>query len=161
MIQRPQTIFLLITIAMMLTALFTNNWHKASLDGTSIAVQNALELTISKTESGHTTIVQTLGRYYVTACLILVAGLAAWSISKFNNRLLQMKIGFGITLAIASSLVGMMAGSKAGEVLLEPSVLGTYEIGFYAPFIALFSNIITNRLIRRDERLVRSMDRIR
>ncbi|HRH34926.1 MAG TPA: DUF4293 domain-containing protein [Catalimonadaceae bacterium] len=157
MLQRPQTLFLALTICMMLLALFTNNWHKASLDGSQQAVQNAFQLTISGTGDSPVT----HQRYYIAFALLLVAGLAGWSISQFKNRLLQMKIGFGITLSIASALVGMMAGSKEGETLLEPTVLGVYEIGFYAPFIALFSNIITNRLIRKDERLVRSMDRIR
>lgn len=159
MIQRPQTLFLALTIAMMLLSLFTNNWHKSTPDGNQIAVQTAFQLTISPTNDSNAT--QSFGRYYIAGGLILVAGLAAWSMSQFNNRLLQMKIGFGITLSIAGSLVGMMAGSKEGETLLAPTVLGVYEIGFYAPFIALFSNIITNRLIRKDERLVRSMDRIR
>ena len=144
----------------MVIALAFPNWSKNSKDSTVHAEQNALALTITAT-TGNPPVVETKGRLYIAAALVLVAGLAAWSVSQYKNRLLQMKIGFGISLSIASCLVAMMIGSKEGEQLLEPSVLGTYEIGFYAPFIALFSNIITNRLIRKDERLVRSMDRIR
>lgn len=157
MIQRPQTILLSLTMAMLLLALFTNNWHKASADGSQIAIQNAFQLTHKNGEE----LVASFGRYYIAAALVVGALLAGWSISQYNNRLRQLKIGFGITLSIASALVGMMAGSKEAETLLEVKVLGAYDIGFYAPFIALFSNIFTNRLIRKDERLVRSMDRIR
>jgi len=145
---------------MMVLALVLPNWSKSSKDGTVHAKQTAFSLDITKTVDNQL-VVEPKGRYYIAGTLLLVAGLAGYSISQFKNRLLQMKLGFGISLGIASSLVAMMIGSKEGEQLLEPTVLGVYEIGFYAPFIALFSNIITNRLIRKDERLVRSMDRIR
>lgn len=141
----------------MLLALFTPNWHKYSPDESEKAIQTALQLTHTKGAE----VVQTKGRYYIAAGLSVVALLAAYSISQFKNRMRQLQVGFGITLCIAASLVAMMTGSKEAETLLEVKTLGVYDIGFYAPFVALFANIISNRLIRKDERLVRSMDRIR
>lgn len=72
-----------------------------------------------------------------------------------------MKLGFGITLGIAATLIFLMLGSREGEAMLDPAHQGRFLSGFYLLFIALFSNIMSNRLIRRDENLVRSMDRIR
>ena len=117
MIQRPQTLFLALVILMMCLSLAADNWQKSNREGTSTAVQNAFSLTINTTQNGQLT-TENKPRYYLAAALILVAGLAAWSMASFKNRLLQMKIGFGISLAIASALVAMMMGSKEGEQLL-------------------------------------------
>ena len=157
MIQRPQSIMLGIIILLMLASLFLPNWAKTSQDNISTAVQTAFSLSVNKagTETSH-------ARYHLAIGMLLVAGLAGFSISQFKNRLLQMKIGFGITLSIAITLVFLMMGANEGEALVDPKIAGTnYKTGFYLMFVALFSNIISNRLIRKDEHLVRSMDRIR
>jgi len=39
--------------------------------------------------------------------------------------------------------------------------VGAYGYGLYIPVAAMLLNLIANRLIRRDEKLVRSVDRIR
>jgi hypothetical protein len=55
----------------------------------------------------------------------------------------------------------MMVEMREGEGFFEPARQGRFLTGFYTLFIAYFANIISNRLIRKDEKLVRSMDRIR
>jgi hypothetical protein len=157
MIQRPQTILLGLVALFMLACMFLPNWEKTSRDGTASARQNAVELSFQLKESK----ADKKNRVHLTILMGLVAGLSSYSISRYNNRLLQMKLGFGITLGIAATLVFLMLGSREGEALVDPDVKGRYLSGFYLLFIALFSNIISNRLIRRDENLVRSMDRIR
>ena len=156
MIQRPQTVMLSIIIMLMLAGMFLPNWEKTSADGISSASQNAWNLYF---KSGN--LEESKTRIYLAGLMALVAGLSAFSISKFKNRLLQMKLGFGITLGIAATLIFMMMGSNEGEAMLDAGKQGRYLSGFYLLFIALFSNIISNRLIRKDENLVRSMDRIR
>ena len=47
------------------------------------------------------------------------------------------------------------------ETKLLPVVAGQYKLGFILPAIAIVSNLIASRLIKRDEKLVRSVDRIR
>jgi hypothetical protein len=132
------------------------NWSKTSADGLSSAVQNAWTLHF-KSATGE----ESKSRIYLALLMLLTAGLAGFSISQFKKRLLQMKLGFGITLSIALTLVLMMIGAREAEAMLELSKAGRNTGGFYLLFIALFSNIISNRLIRKDENLVRSMDRIR
>jgi len=144
----------------MLAATFLPNWEKISTDGQITAVQTAFELkvtTISQAE-GKTDV---RNRAYIAAMLLIIAGLAGYSISQFTKRMNQLKLGFAITLTITGTLVMIMLGAREGEQFLEVKVLGKYGYGFYCLFIALFANMISNRLIRRDEHLVRSMDRIR
>ena len=156
MIQRPQSVMLAIIIILMLAGLFLPNWEKTSADGLSHAIQNAwtLDYKTGNQEESKT-------RIYLAGLMLLTAGLAGYSISRFRNRLLQMKLGFGITLCIAATLIFMMMGAREGEAMLDAGKVGKNLSGFYLLFIALFSNIISNRLIRKDENLVRSMDRIR
>jgi len=58
----------------------------------------------------------------------------------------------GISLYIATSY---------GNEMLRPEMEGTYKLGFFLPAFALIFNVLSNRFIRRDEKLVRSVDRIR
>lgn len=156
MIQRPQSVLLGLIAVLMLVCMFLPNWEKTSRDGKTTVRQNSLELSFtSETKS------ESKNRMHLAGLMALVAGLSVYSISRYKNRLLQMKLGFAITLAIATTLVFLMLGGSEGEAMTEPEMKGRYLSGFYLLFIALFSNIISNRLIRRDENLVRSMDRIR
>lgn len=161
MIQRPQTLLLLAIICLMIAALFLPNWHKLARDGSQMAEQTAIQLKISTLNQGQETGADVQNRMHIGALLILVAALAGFSISQFKNRMNQLKLGFGLTLLITLTLVFIMLGAREGEKLVEPQKVGQYGYGFYCLFVALFANMIANRLIRRDERLVRSMDRIR
>lgn len=156
MIQRPQSVLLGFIAILMLTCMFLPNWEKQSKDKKTLARQNAVALNF-KSETTE----ESKNRVHLTILMGLVAGLSVYSISRYNNRLLQMKLGFGITLGIAATLIFLMLGSREGEAMLDPAHQGRFLSGFYLLFIALFSNIMSNRLIRRDENLVRSMDRIR
>lgn len=157
MIQRPQTVLLGLVALFMLASLFLPNWEKTSKDGKSFARQNSLELSFHLGDNK----ADKKNRVHLTLLMGLVAGLSSYSISRYKNRLLQMKLGFAITLGIAATLIFLMLGSREGEALFDPDAKGRYLSGFYLLFLALFSNIASNRLIRRDENLVRSMDRIR
>lgn len=160
MIQRPQSLILGLIIVLMLAAMFLPNWEKISADGQTKAIQTAFELKVTSFAQAEPKI-DIRSRYYIAGVLLLVCGLAGFSISQYKNRINQLKLGFGITLSITLCLVAIMLGAKEGEQFLELKQMGKYGYGFYCLFIALFANIISNRLIRRDEQLVRSMDRIR
>ena len=44
---------------------------------------------------------------------------------------------------------------------IKAEVAGSYQIGFWAILAAMVCNMLANRFIRKDEALVRSVDRIR
>ena len=54
-------------------------------------------------------------------------------------------------------------GQRArGQQEFAPDSMGQYMLpGFFLPAIAMVFNILANRFIRRDENLVRSVDRLR
>lgn len=90
---------------------------------------------------------------------LLAAGIAVYEIFKYKDRLTQMKLG-----ALNSVVMAAVLGCSVWFVTdgqKEWEVAGTYGIGFFLPPAAMIFNILANRFIRKDEKLVRSVDRIR
>jgi hypothetical protein len=50
---------------------------------------------------------------------------------------------------------------KEATPTFDPALQGKYGYGFYALVVALLANMIANRLIRKDEMLVQSSNRMR
>jgi hypothetical protein len=50
---------------------------------------------------------------------------------------------------------------KEAVPAFEPETQGKYGYGFYALVVSLLANMIANRLIRKDEMLVQSSNRMR
>jgi glucan phosphoethanolaminetransferase (alkaline phosphatase superfamily) len=88
--------------------------------------------------------------------------LISWiEIFKYKNRLTQIKLGTLNSLLITGSLVFLVYLTYKGQSEIMPNILGEYKIGLFMPAIALVLNSVANRFIRKDEKLVRSVDRIR
>ena len=91
----------------------------------------------------------------------MAAAVALISISKYKNRLTQIKLGALNSLLIAGAMGTSLYFTMNSEKIIDPAVQGSYQIGFFMPVAALIFNLIANRFIRRDEKLVRSVDRLR
>ena len=98
--------------------------------------------------------------YSLTAILVIgSATLALIEITKYKNRLTQMKIG-----ALNSLFLVAAVGSAvwfATQLIKALQTGGQYGAGLWALGIAVFCNLVANRFIRKDERLVRDADRLR
>jgi len=92
---------------------------------------------------------------------IAISLLAIYEILRYDNRNLQLQLG-AINSLLLTALVGTIVYfcNKNQEALL-PAIKGHYQIGFYMPVIAVVCNLLANYLIRKDERLVQSANRIR
>ena len=62
---------------------------------------------------------------------------------------------------MTGSLVYLVYLTYNAQSEILPNILGEYKLGLFMPAIALILNSIANRYIRKDEKLVRSVDRIR
>ena len=145
MIQRIQTIFLLLA-ALAFFSLFgldfasSNAEHAGFLSDKAFDIQDHIALTVLAGLGGV---------------------LALVTIFLFNNRKLQLRLGYGvILLAIALPVVAIAL--FYGQFNALPSgVKLTYGIGLAAPVLSLIFGVLANRFINKDEKLVRSMDRLR
>jgi len=99
--------------------------------------------------------------FYIAILALLASGVSVYSIISFKNRLTQIKLGALSSLLMGGALILSVFYSFDGEKYFDAGIKGAYLPGFWAIFAGLMFNLFANRFIRRDERLVRSVDRIR
>ncbi len=157
MLQRIQTLFLAIVAVGMAGMITLPIWDKTSLDTTQSAHLTALRLVHQQGVSSSISPV-----WYLALLGILVAGVALFAISQYKNRLLQSGLcaANSILMTIIMGLIMYFIFGKAKD-LFDPAVSGSFGFGFYALVIAMLANVLANRFIRRDEKFVRSQDRMR
>lgn len=164
MIQRIQTIFLLgVAILMGMTNAYYI-WGEKSADDMTVATLTTLKMKVVETagtlnDFSDDTIIREDGTWYLGALSIIAAMIAIFSILQFKNRLNQMKLGALNALIMAATLGLSYYKIYQYEGLIEGQ--GNISFGFFLPAGAMFLNIIANRFIRKDEKLVKSVDRIR
>ena len=152
--QRKQTIFLALTGSLMVLTIFFPAW---------VAEEGGIRrelypLHYSVTESGAKTV--TYFPYAISAILAVAAAtLAFLEIGKFENRMTQIKMGALNSLLMAGSLGGLVV--FATQLIERNQMAGQYGLSLWLPAGAMISNMIANRFIRRDEKLVRDSERIR
>lgn len=156
MIQRIQSVFLLLLALCMLSMLALPLWHKAD----PLTHQ---ELTMSAFGYTAATTPAPAGPVWVIAALALAsAALAVYELFQFRKRLLQLQLGMVNLLFIVATFGAAYYFAGRGEVNLNPKLEGQFQPAFYLPTLALILNLLANRFIRRDEQLVRrSYDRLR
>ena len=95
----------------------------------------------------------------VLAILGIISALAALFL--FNNRGLQIKSGYGVIAmsvlipAAAFLMLYLEESALKSEVSISP------QLGLYLPIAALLFGILGNRFVKKDDNLVKSMDRLR
>jgi short subunit fatty acids transporter len=162
MIQRPQSIFLLIVIISLVIAMVAPIWHEQ--EGVHHTSQKTYRVDawslqeISYGRSAHTS--QFL--YAAIGWLSLIAvGIAVYELFKYNDRGIQMKLGTLNTLAMMVLLGCMLRFTTQQEANFPLEIPGKYQPGFLSIFVALASNLLASHYIRRDDKLVKEADRIR
>lgn len=152
--QRKQTIFLALSALCMVLMIFFPAW---------VAFDNGVEKALYPlhyTIKGNDIRTTTYFPYALSAILAMAAAtLAVLEIGKFENRMVQIKFGALNSLVMAGSMLSMVY--FALQLIKSNQLAGSYGLAFWLPGIAMVSNLIANRFIRRDEKLVRDSDRIR
>jgi len=157
MLQRIQTVFLILVVLFMAGVLFFNIWVGETAEGYANFTPFYLE--INAGESANTELINS--PYLIIAVLAIAsATLALIEITKFRNRLLMIKLGALNSLVMAATVVLMVLFSNnIGESYQVTN--SQYGISLFLPVAAMLCNLLANRFIRRDEKLVRSADRLR
>jgi Domain of unknown function (DUF4293) len=153
MIQRIQTIFLLIAVAIAVGLFFVPLSQKPDFDPQSGDILLTLDVKgISGSNGSH----QTVWPMLILNILIGLCCLIA--IFQFRNRPLQIKITMFSFLLSCILLVGVFWYADRISSLPGKS---EYLVGVYLIFVQLFVLIRAIKSIRKDEEMVRSADRIR
>jgi 4-amino-4-deoxy-L-arabinose transferase-like glycosyltransferase len=153
--QRIQTVFLVIAILSLVAAVLFPIWVFETMGQTH------------KLFAFHYTIVGQSGEmitrayypYFLTAILAVAAiTIAIIEIGKYRDRMLQMKLGALNSLLLAGTIASAFIFSNQLAKEFQGGQLG---LGLWLPGIAVLANLLANRFIRRDERLVRDSNRLR
>lgn len=136
MIQRVQTVYLFITVLLM-AALYVWFPTMVGTDG---------NLVIDRNEP------------LVLGCILLSIVLSLISIFSFKKRQTQFVLN-RLTILLNFVLLGVFVYRSltlSGETLVSEK-----GIGFFIPIISIVFLVLANKAIKRDEELVKSVDRLR
>jgi hypothetical protein len=167
MIQRIQSVFLLILVIAMVSVLFLPLWQKTNPATGEEVVLTAFSLMaqpLAVTDGATAAATSDLGEntMAIAGLTIIIALVALYEIFQYKNRFTQIKLGMLNSLLLAALLGTIFYySSYVGDELVKTSTPGDYQAGFYLPVLGLIVNSLANRFIKRDEDLVRSVDRLR
>ena len=153
MIQRPQTLLMLAVVILMSATAFSPIW---SYESETISVfLNTQTITVLPSN-------ETTSSIYLMYLAMASAVLAMFNIFQYKNRKLQMILGAVNNILITGFLlvVAFIALPKALE-LGKIQESGAFSLTFYLPVAAIFANFVSSKLIKKDDELVRSADRMR
>ena len=159
MIQRIQTVFMFLVAVAMLLVLIFPIWHQVNPSQTQMASLDAWNLTIVEVATGE--IVESSSKIVIAILAFVSMGLALFSIFQYKNRTRQMFLNMMNSLAMVINVGIIIWFSHNANEMINPQVNGAFVIGFWAIFAGMIMNLLANRFIRKDEALVRSVDRIR
>lgn len=145
MIQRIQTIFLILA-ALVFAALFKVPFAISDKPSVQILADGVFDVTDHPVLMG----------------LAIVGGLLALiSIFQFRKRKVQLKLGYLIiVMAILLPVIAFLLFTSALPHA-EPSIAVEDQIGLFLPLAAILFTAIANHYIKKDDKLVKSMDRLR
>jgi hypothetical protein len=145
--QRIQTLFLVLTIIALIVGL---------IQPVLIVESESLVLTPFYLMSGDS-------YNYIPYCLTSIFMVASVTISimeilRFDNRVAQMKLGAFNSLMLVGVMICIVYFSSKFNNDTMPY---KYGLCMYMAFVAVISNWVALRFIRRDERIVRDSERLR
>ena len=160
MIQRPQTLLLFLTAVLYGLMAFAPLWQLTVAPST--VVINATMTTLSTTIDGVSSIEKESSNVYLLAACACGVILSIVIIFLFKNRALQAKIS-ALNALIIMIFVGLnvVFTLPTAKQMIMSADNGEFQWGFYLAIGVIISIVLTNKLIRKDEALVKSVDRIR
>ena len=152
--QRIQTVFLLIAIISLVASIFLPIWtYQESTEKTHVLY--ALHYSVIESDNRSPIYFP----YSLTAIFAIASATIAFiEIGRYKNRMLQMKLGALNSLFLVAT-IGTALYFASQLIKLFPT--GHYGLGMWLPGIAVLCNLLANRFIRKDEKLVRDSERLR
>ena len=166
MIQRIQTVFLFLLVLAVISMLFLPLWSKTDAATGETVVLTTWEVkSVLLNADGDATgagAIPSKSAIAIGLLAIAAAVVALVEIFQFRSRLNQMKLGLLNTLVLAALFgTSFYYAAYVANEMIGGTDNGSYQAGFYMPMLALLLNALANRFIKRDEDLVRSVDRLR
>lgn len=160
MIQRIQSVFLVLVMAGMIAYLFLPFWEKLDPATGNQVLFTPIMLKMQAAPGNDEVI--TYFPYLICGIgAVLAVIIGAIEILSFKNRMTQIKLG--LVNSIIMSLVLFYSAWLALQAQKNflPEIKGVFKLGLFAPVFSMIFNSLANRFIKRDEDKVRAANRIR
>lgn len=157
MIQRVQTIFLFLIAVGMGVTLSTQLWHQGDVDGDYWTL--SVFMLTNLDQGGE--VIQSSSKWYLGALAALAAILALVSVFQYRLRSRQLLLNMINSLVMVSLVAATFLTTNGINEAIQAQDGGDYSIGFWSILVSMVMNMLANRFIKKDEALVRSVDRIR
>ena len=146
MIQRIQSVYLLLIACIMLAMLFFPVSNVSPISGSDSLLTAGFHLL----------------SYILWGLIVCTAFLALVAIFRYKNRPAQIKICFGI-IGLIILIYGLYLYLYIDFVSKSPNMIASIisSIAIVFPLLALILTIMAILKIRKDEKLVKSLDRLR
>lgn len=164
MIQRVQTLFLLAVIICMALIVIFPIWEKANPDTGIKYTLDAFywnEYQQNEADQSSWKLVVSTPTYYLAGLAMIVCIISLFSIFQFKKRVLQIKLGALNAFLMMAYIAAATYLIYHGENRIGIESRGAFQVGYFLPLGAMILNSLANRFIKKDENLVRSVDRIR
>jgi glucan phosphoethanolaminetransferase (alkaline phosphatase superfamily) len=160
MIQRVQTIFLFLVVICMGVTIGSTLWVQ---NQTGSGTADSWELTAFVLNNLDSTgeVIQSSSKWYIATLASFAGLLALISIFQYKNRNRQMMFNMINSLIMVGLVVAVFLTTNGINSAINAVESGSYQLGFWVILAAMVFNMLANRFIRKDEALVRSVDRIR
>ncbi len=159
MLQRVQSIFLLLICLSMVALFFVPIWAKVDpLTGQSYTIYAWHLKAINPIENQTDLVVKPYIFIGVLAVAIMLV--AFYALLRYDNRLRQLQL-CALNSLLMAGMMGLVVYLVTKNAPVLGQVPGRYKIGFIIGMVALISNLIANQFIKRDEQMVRDTERIR
>jgi Domain of unknown function (DUF4293) len=156
--QRIQSVFLGITILSLIAGLFFPVWLGGG-GGIEYRLYPIYFLTKQVGPNGQLMVNQYFPFCLTAMLMVAAATIAIMEFRRFDNRILQIKLGTLNSLILAGVLICDVLFSN--NLVKSYPVPWKYDYSLWLTFVAVVGNWLAVRFIRRDEKLVRDSDRIR
>ncbi|MCH2197921.1 MAG: DUF4293 domain-containing protein [Flavobacteriales bacterium] len=156
MLQRIQTVYLLLAVISLVVVFFVDIAHFADAAGIES------ELSLYKITNGNGEIGKVEYGMLPVALIAVTAAILFATILQYRNRNVQSKIirmCYVLLLLCVVAIWYFTDQNYWSLEIAEPQF--SYSIGFFMPFVAFAFTFLASRGIRKDEQLVKSLDRIR
>jgi hypothetical protein len=160
MIQRIQTIFLILYIGALVSTFFFPVWQKISFNEDS-SVNLIVTGYVSGVDLNSGSESTLYDNFFISGLILISCMVAIVSIFSYKNRLNQIKLGALNSLITSILIIYFLYEIFYNEMYIEINDKISFLISFYLIFLAIFFNFLSNRFIRKDELLVRESERIR
>lgn len=152
--QRIQTVFLVIAIISLVASIFLPVWTNQDASGKT-HILYPLHYSVYENNEAITTYMP----YSLVAIFAIAsATLAFIEIGKYKSRMLQMKLGALNSLFLVATIGSALYFASE---MMKTYQGGQYGLGMWLPGVAVICNLLANRFIRKDEKLVRDSERLR